>query len=52
MRRQKLLLRSTFPVKFYQPEEDPTVDQISNKEDVQCFLFLIVNILNTEREIN
>ena len=51
MRRQKLLLQSIFPIKFYQPEEDPTVTQISEK-DAQCFLCLVAIILNPERELN
>ena len=51
MRRQNLSLRSTFPIKlyhnnnfdflvnfilFHQPEEDPTVGQISEK-NIQCY---------------
>ena len=47
MRRQNLSLESTLPIKLYQPEEDPTVVQISDK-DVQCFLCLVVTILNCE----
>ena len=27
---------SNFPIKIYQPEEDPTVGQLSDK-DVECF---------------
>ena len=42
-------LQSTFLIKLYQPEENPTVVQILEK-DVQCFLYLIVCILNSERE--
>ena len=34
----------------FQPEENPTVGQLSDK-DVQCFLCLVVSILNSEREI-
>ena len=49
MRRQNLSLQSTFPIKLYQPE-DPTVGQISDK-DIQCFLWLVVSILSSEREI-
>ena len=45
MRKQNLSLQSTFPIKFYQTEKDPTVGQISNK-DVQCFLCLVVTTLN------
>ena len=44
-------LQSTFPIKLYQPEEDPTVGQISDK-DVQCFLCLVVSTLNSEKEMN
>ena len=44
-------IQSTFPIKLYQPEEDPTVSQISDK-DVQCFLYLVVSTLNSEKEIN
>ena len=51
IRRHNLSLQSTFPIKIYQPEEDPTVGQISDK-DVQCFLCSVVSILNYEREIN
>ena len=51
MRRQNLSLQSTFPIQLYQPEEDPTVGQISDK-DVQCFLCLVVIILNSEKEKN
>ena len=36
MRTQNLSLQSTFLIKLYQPEENPTVGQISEKE-VQCF---------------
>ena len=50
-RKQKLSLQSTFPNKFYQPEEDPTVGKISDK-DVKCFLCLIVSTLNSKKEIN
>ena len=35
---------------FYQPEEYPTLDQILDKS-VQCFLCLVVTILNSEREL-
>ena len=35
-------LQSTFPIKLYQPEEDPTVGQISGK-DIQYVLCLVVN---------
>ena len=48
MRIQNLLLQITFPIKLYQPEEDPTVGQTSDK-DVQCFLCLVVIILNSEK---
>ena len=44
-------IQSTFPIKLYQPEEDPTVGQISDK-DVQCFLCLVVSTLNSEKETN
>ena len=40
MWRQNLSLQSTFPIKLYQSEKDPTVGQISGKD------------LNSEREIN
>ena len=50
MRTQISSLQSTFPIKLYQPEGDPTVGQIW-KKDVQCFLCLVVSILNSEREI-
>ena len=43
--------QSTFPTKLYQPEEDPTKGQISDK-DVECFLCLVVSIINSEKEIN
>ena len=39
MRTQNLSLQSTFRIKLYQPEENPTVGQISEKE-VQCFYTL------------
>ena len=56
--------QSTFPIKlchnnfdllvtlilFYQPEENPTLDQVLEKS-VQCFLCLIVTISNCEREL-
>ena len=45
------LLESTFPIKLYQPEEDPTVSQISDK-DVQGFLCFVVSTLSSEKEIN
>ena len=51
MRRQKLSLHNTFPIKLYQPEENPTVGQILNK-GVQYFLCVAVNTLNSEIEIN
>ena len=44
-------IQSTFPIKLYQPEEDPTVGQLSDK-DVQCFLCLAVSTLNSEKETN
>ena len=47
MRRQNLSLQSTFLIKLYQPEENPRVGQISEK-DVQCFLCSVVCILNSE----
>ena len=50
-RRQKRSLQSTFSIKLHQPEEDPTVSQISVK-GVQCFLCLVVSIINPEKEIN
>ena len=50
-RRQNLSLQSTFLIKLYQPEEDPTKGQISDK-DVECFLCLVVSIVNSEKEIN
>ena len=46
MRRQNLSLQSTFPIKLYQPEEDPTCVKAD-----QCFLCLVVIILNPEKEI-
>ena len=49
--KQNLSLQSIFPIKFYQPEEDTTVGQISDK-DVQCFSCLFVSTLNSEIEIN
>ena len=48
MRRQNLSLQSTFLIKLYQPEENPTVGQISEK-DFQCFLGSVASILNSER---
>ena len=42
---------TTFPIKLYQPEEDPTVGQLSGK-DVECFLCLVISIINSEKEIN
>ena len=50
MRRQNLSLQSTFPIKLYQHEEDPTVGQIFDKV-IQCFLWLVVSILSSEKEI-
>ena len=47
---QNLLLQGTYLIKLYQPEEDPTVGQISD-EDVQCFLSSVVSTLNFEKEI-
>ena len=44
-------IQSTFPIKLYHPEEDPTVGQISDK-DVQCFLCLVVSTLNSGKEMN
>ena len=41
--------KAPFVIKFYQPEEDPTVGQISDK-DVQCFLCLVVSTLNSEKK--
>ena len=38
-----------FPTKLYQPEEDPTKGQISDK-DVECFLCLVASIINFEKE--
>ena len=49
-RRQNLSLQSTFPTKLYQPEEDPTKGQISDK-DVECFLCLVVSIINSEKKL-
>ena len=49
MRRQNLSLQSAFLIKLYQPEEDHTGGQISDR-DVQCFLCLAVIILNSENE--
>ena len=40
-----------FTIKLYQPEEDPAKGQISDK-DVECFLCLVVSIINSEKEIN
>ena len=51
MRRQNLSLQSAFLIKLYQPEEDHTGGQISDR-DVQCFLCLAVIILNSENEKN
>ena len=48
--RQNLSLQSTFPIKLYHPEEDPKKGQISDK-NVECFLCLVVSILNSEKEI-
>ena len=48
MRRQNTSLQSTFLIKFYQYEENPTVSQIWEK-DVQCFLCLLVSILKPKR---
>ena len=48
---QNLSQQSTFPITLYQTEKDPTVGQISVK-DVHCFLRLVVNTLNSEKEIN
>ena len=36
-------------LKLYQPEENPAVGQISEK-DVQCFLYSLVSSLNSERQ--
>ena len=47
---QNLSLQSTFSIKLYQPEKDPTVGQILDK-DVQCFLCLVVSTLNSEKEL-
>ena len=51
MARHNLSLQRTFPIKLYQPEEDPIVGQMSDK-DFQCFLCLVISVLNFEREIN
>ena len=51
MRRQNLSLQDTFPIKLYQPEENPTVCQISEK-DVRYFLCSAVSILKYEAETN
>ena len=40
-----------FTIKLYQPEEGPAKGQVSDK-DVECFLCLVVNIINSEKEIN
>ena len=48
VRRQNLSLQSTFLIKLYQPEENLTVGQISEK-DAQCSLCSVVSILNSER---
>ena len=50
-RRQNFSLQSNFPIKLYQPEEDPTKGQISDK-DVEFFLCLVASIINSEKEIN
>ena len=50
-RRQNSSLQSTFLIRLYQPEEDPTVGQISDK-DFKCFLCLVVSTLISEEEIN
>ena len=36
-------LQSTLPIKLYQPEEDPTVGQISGK-DIQCFYVYLLTL--------
>ena len=36
---QNLLLQSNFPIKVYQPEEDPTVVQTSDKDCSMLFMF-------------
>ena len=50
-RRQNLSLQSGFQTKLYQPKEDPTKGQILDK-DVECFLCLVLSIINSEKEIN
>ena len=44
-------LQSTFLIKLYQPEDDCTVGQISDK-DLQCFLCIVVSTLNSEKVMN
>ena len=52
MRRSDLSLQSSFVIKVYQPKENPTVGQISEKKKhVQCFLCFAVCILNSEKII-
>ena len=46
----KTFVSAGFPIKLYQYEEDPTKGQMSDK-DVECFLCLVVSILNSEKEI-
>ena len=46
----ELSLQSNFPTKVYQPEEDPTKGEVSDK-DVECFLCLVVIIINSEKVI-
>ena len=48
LRTQNLSLQSTFLIKLYHPEENPTVSQ-TTKKDVQCFLCSVVCILNSGR---
>ena len=45
-------LQNTFPIKLYQPEEDPAVGGSNLDKDVQCFLCLVVSTLNSEKEMN
>ena len=46
MKRENLSPQSTSPIKLYQPEKNPTVGQVSEK-DVQCFLCSVVCISNS-----
>ena len=49
LREGRTLPKSIFFVKLYQPEKEPTVGQVSDK-DVQCFLCLVVSTLNSPKK--